>query len=414
VVLLNHPSPSRSVFRIGYIYAHKTFNMRFSSTLTAGAFVTVSSAQIWLGFNSGSMLPDSSAKFEADFEAEFTTAQNLVGAPGKFNAVRLYTNIQAYSQDDPIQAFQAAIKTNTSILLGVWASGTTSIDNEINALKKAVDQYGQPFIDLVIAVSIGSEDLYRNSVVGISNKAGIGNQPEAIVGFINDFRNAFANTPLASKPIGHVDTWDVWPNATNNPVLDAVDWIGVDEYPYFENGKGNDIKNAPALFDKAYNAVVAVAGSKPVWVTETGWPVSGPNWDQAVPSVANAQYYWDNIGCRSLFGKIATFWYTLRDANTTDAPSFEITQDLSTTPTFNLTCPTTFDVPSTTGSGSSNSSTKSGTSSDDSSNGSGSSSSSGSAASPSSSKNASARAVQMLPAAGYAGLALVAGIFSLF
>ncbi|UNI15929.1 Glucan endo-1,3-beta-D-glucosidase [Purpureocillium takamizusanense] len=337
--------------------------MRFTSALVAGALAVGASAEKnYLGFNSGATKADRSAKFKADFEAEFKTAQGLEGAPGTFNSVRLYTNIQAYSQDSPIEAFEAAVETKTSMLLGVWASGTDNIDKEISALKKAVSKYGKEFTDLVIGISIGSEDLYRNSATGVKNKAGVGAQPETLVSFIKDFKKAFADNPLGKVPVGHVDTWDVWGNSTNKVVLDAVDWIGVDEYPYYENDKGNDIKNAGHLFDKAYDATIAAAGGKPVWVTETGWPYTGKKWDQAVASVENAKYYWDEVGCRKLFNKTPTFWYTLRDSNPDNTMKFAITDNLSTKPRFNLTCPTTFDTKPESSTISSRTATASGTS----------------------------------------------------
>ncbi len=332
--------------------------MHLTSTLLAGAVAVASAAadSNYLGFNSGATLADRSAKFKKDFEAEFKTAQGLNGSPGKFNAVRLYTNIQAYSTDDPIEAFDAAIDTSTYILLGIWASGTDNITKELSALKKALDKYGSKFTDLVIGVSIGSEDLYRNSQTGTKNKAGVGADPDVILSFIKDYKKAFDGGALAKVPIGHVDTWDAWTNSTNKAVIDAVDWIGVDEYPYYESGKGNSIKNAGKLFDKAYDATKAVAGGKPVWVTETGWPVTGEKWDEAEPSVENAKYYWDEIGCRQLFGKTPTFWYNLRDSNPDNSMKFAITKDLSTTPQFNLTCPTTFDTDTSDSSSSSSSS----------------------------------------------------------
>lgn len=319
-----------------------------AALVAAGALAAGASAENYLGFNSGNTLPDRSAKFKKDFEAEFRTAQNLENAPGKFNAVRLYTNIQAYSKDDPIEAFEAAIDTNTKLLLGIWTSGTDSIENEMSALQKAIDKYGDKFTDLVIGMSIGSEDLYRNSESGVKNKAGIGADPDVLVRFINDYKKAFGSGPLAKVPIGHVDTWDAWTNSSNKAVVDALDWIGVDEYPYYESGKGNHIKNAGRLFDRAYDAVAAAVGGKPIWVTETGWPTTGPTWDQAVPSVENAKYYWDEIGCRKLFGKVPTFWYNLRDSNPDNEMKFAITKNLSTKPLFDLTCPTSFDTPDST------------------------------------------------------------------
>ncbi|KAF3025719.1 hypothetical protein G7054_g1743 [Neopestalotiopsis clavispora] len=326
--------------------------MRFSRTLAASAVVAVASADNYYGFNSGSLKDDDSAKFKADFVQEMTTAQNLAGAPVTFNAVRLYTNIQAYSTTDPIEAFEAAVETKTYLLLGIWTSGTTSIENEMTALKAGLDKYGSELADLIIGMSIGSEDLYRNSATGVANSAGVGADPDVIVGFINDFKTAFADSLIANVPIGHVDTWDVWPNATNKAVLDAVDWIGVDEYPYYESGKGNAIENSGTLFDTAYDATLAAVGDKPVWVTETGWPYVGETWDEAVASVENAKYYWDEVGCRRLFNQVNTFWYNLRDSNSANEMKFAITDNLSTDARFNLSCPTTFDTPSSTSTGS--------------------------------------------------------------
>jgi glucan endo-1,3-beta-D-glucosidase len=390
--------------------------MRPSAALAAaGIFAAGASAENYLGFNSGATLADRSAKFKKDFKAEFETAQGLVNAPGKFNAVRLYTNVQAYSKDDPIEAFEAAIETNTKILLGVWASGVTDINNDISALKKAVTKFGSKFTDLVIGISIGSEDLYRTSVTGIKNEAGVGNGPKEIVGFINDFKKAFSDSPLGKVPVGHVDTWDVWVNGTNQPVIDAVDWIGVDEYPYYENGKGNNIKNSGSLFDRAFDATVAASGGKPVWVTETGWPSSGPAWDQAVSSIDNAKYYWNEVGCRKLFGKVPTFWYNLRDSNPDNKMKFAITDNLSTKPFFDLTCPTTFDTPTATatqpGSSSTGVSSPGSSSTGSSGSGSGSGTTTAGASNPSKSSSASLGKAISTTATGSA-LALVAALFA--
>lgn len=311
-----------------------------SKILAANALVASASAT-YLGFNSGSTHGDGSVKVKSDFEQEFTNAQNMNGAPGTFNAIRLYTNIQGGSTSDPIQAFDAAVATNTSILLGIWASGTTSIANELTALQAGLDNLGDDFTNLVIGISIGSEDLYRNSATGVENDAGIGADPDTIVGFITDYKNKFKGTALENVPIGHVDTWDAFTNSSNKALIDAVDWLGVDEYPYYQTGDGNTIENAASLFKTAYEAVVGVAGSKDVWVTETGWPYEGKTWDEAVASVANAKTYWDDVGCGMLFNQVNTFWYNFVEDNGSNEMHFAITDDMSTTPRFNLTCPAT-------------------------------------------------------------------------
>lgn len=144
---------------------------------------------------------------------------------------------------------------------------------------------------------------------------------------------------MSGKPVGHVDTWTAYVNSSNSAVIQASDFVGMDAYPYFQNTMPNSIENGASLFFDAYNATVAVSQGKPVWITETGWPVSGPTENQAVASLANAKTYWDQVGCR-VFGQITTFWYTLQDAfPTTPSPSFGVVgTTLSTTPLYDLSC----------------------------------------------------------------------------
>jgi glucan endo-1,3-beta-D-glucosidase len=313
--------------------------MRSAYTVAAASLLGYASAQAVMGFNSGSTLNGGAAKAQSDFEKEFKAAANLAGAPGSFSSARLYTNVQAGTTNTPSAAFQAAIDTNTTLLLGIWCSGTTTIANDLAALTSAISTLGDDLAKLVVGISVGSEDLYRDSATGIANKAGVGNSPEAIVGFIRDTRNALANTPLAHIPVGHVDTYDVWANSSVKVVVDAIDFLGTDAYPYFELSKGNNsISNAKNLFDGDFSAAKAASGGKPVWITETGWPTAGPNSGNAVPSVENAQKYWDTVGCE-LFGKTNTWWYTMYDSNSADAATFAVTENFSTTPKYNLTCP---------------------------------------------------------------------------
>ena len=102
----------------------------------------------------------------------------------------------------------------------------------------------------------------------------------------------------------------------------------------------NPIENGYSLFFDAYDATVSAVGGKPVWVTETGWPVSGPTGNLAVPSTQNAKTYWDAVGCSRLFGQVNTWWYTLQDSvPTTPSPSFGIVgTTLSNTPLYDLSC----------------------------------------------------------------------------
>jgi glucan endo-1,3-beta-D-glucosidase len=262
--------------------------------------------------------------------------------------VRLYTNIQqnGTDPDTPIEAFAAAVKTNTTLLLGIWCSGTDSIDNELSALTKAIKQHGKEFTDLVVGISVGSEDLYRVSEIGIRNKSGVGADAKAMIAFIKQTRNKLKGTALAKTPVGHVDTWTTWVNTSNKAVVDEVDFVGVDIYPYYEDDKDNDISNATTLFYNALNRTEKAAGDKPVWITETGWPSTGPKWGDAEPSAENAKKFWDDVGCK-LFGRTNTWWYTQRDSNPDNKMKFGVDPDLDTTTTFDLTCPQNAGAPKT-------------------------------------------------------------------
>ncbi|EKV19122.1 GPI-anchored cell wall beta-1,3-endoglucanase EglC [Penicillium digitatum] len=304
--------------------------------LLALAMAIATSEAVSQGFNYGATKVDGSVKVQADFETEFSTAKNLVGTDNAFTSARLYTMIQGGTTNGPIEAIPAAIKEKTTLLLGLWASGG-DMANEIAALKTAISTYGNAFTDLVVGISVGSEDLYRNSVTGVKANAGLGAQPTELVDYIHQVRSAISGTSLSGAPIGHVDTWNSWTNGSNSAVVEAVDWLGFDGYPYYENTDPNSVEDAKALFNRGVERTKAIAGGKEVWITETGWPTTGSTQNLAVASVANAKKYWDEVAC-PLLGVTNTWWYILDDAGTT-APSFGVTGSATdTTPLYDLSC----------------------------------------------------------------------------
>jgi glucan endo-1,3-beta-D-glucosidase len=307
--------------------------MRFSQIVAPATLLSAVNAQI-KGFNYGSTNIDGSARVESQWVEHFNVAKNVAGAPG-FSSARLFTTIQAGTTNAPIQAIPAAISTDTSLLLGLWASaGAETFNNEVAALTAAISQYGSAFTDRVVGISVGSEDLYRISPTGVDNLSGPGTEPDVIASYIGQVRSAIANTALASKPVGHVDTWTSWANSSNAAVVAAVDFLGMDAYPYYETENGNDISNALNLFNSALSQTEAAGQGKPVWVTETGWPTTGETLAQAVPNAANAETYWKEVGCGILFGRRDVWWFTLED------PNFGVVgSSLSTTPLYDLTCP---------------------------------------------------------------------------
>lgn len=295
--------------------------MRFSTILALVASSTLTSAAL-KGFNYGANFADSAIKQLSDFEEEFNAAKSLRGAPD-FNSARLFTTIQGGTPNTPISAIQAAINTDTTLLLGLWCSaGEEVFNNELIALRNAITQYGQSFVDRITAISVGSEDLYRASPTGRLNNENPGAQPDVIASYINRVRSALSSTIANRIPIGHVDTWTVWVDSANQAVIDACDFIGMDAYPYFQTTMANSIENANATFWNAYRATDDATGSKPVWITETGWPVAGRTLGQAVPSIENAERYWSEVQCSATRAGINTYWYILNDGPS--SPSFSV------------------------------------------------------------------------------------------
>lgn len=312
----------------------------FASITTLGALsLSAFTTAQQKGFNYGSTNGDGSCRFQGDFENLFSTARNLVGNSG-FTSARLYTMVQCGTSNTPISAIQAAINTDTSLLLGMWASAGDGVFNdELAALRAAADQYGTAFTDRVVGISVGSEDLYRSSPQGIANNAGVGASADVITRYIQQTRDTLAGTSLSGKPIGHVDTWTAWILPENAGVIGASDWLGHNSFPYFESTLANPIEAAESLFYNALGATESVSAGKPVWVTETGWPISGPPSNLAIASVANAETYWKAVGC-GLFAGRNTWWYTLADSNAGQQEiSFGIAgSPPSTTPLFDISC----------------------------------------------------------------------------
>ncbi|PSR92039.1 GPI-anchored cell wall beta-1,3-endoglucanase EglC [Coniella lustricola] len=274
------------------------------------------------GFNYAAFFLDYTAKKQADFEYEFQRAQALTNTTG-WNSARLYTMIQYDTTNTPIEAIPAAISTNTSLLLGLWVSGSTSaITNEIAALKSAISTYGTEFTDLVQGISVGSEDLYRDAE-GDSSDPGVA--VDDLIDYISQVRTAIEGTSLADIPVGHVDTYDSFENATNIKIINDIDWLGFDGYPYWESSNGNAIENAHELFYNGLNKTNAIAQGKPVWITETGWPTAGENFGEAVASAANARTYWKEVACELVASNINLWYYDLQESQNGEAnPDFGI------------------------------------------------------------------------------------------
>ena len=220
--------------------------MRFGTTFAAAAAAFSLTQATQNGFNVAANNPDGSCKTTAQWATAFN---KLKGLPQHFVNVRLY----ASSDCNTLQyAVPAALQTGTKILVGVWTEDAGHYTAEKNALEAAIRAHGTQWI---LAVSVGSEDLYRKD----TNAATLANQIYDVRGMVRALG--------VTQPVGHVDTWTAWVDGANTAVVDAVDFLGMDGYPYFQK---SSIGAAAGVFFDSVQATKNASKGKPVWIAETG------------------------------------------------------------------------------------------------------------------------------------------------
>ncbi|KAI9716375.1 MAG: hypothetical protein M1828_000364 [Chrysothrix sp. TS-e1954] len=269
------------------------------STLACTLLVAISGANAyWKGFNVGANNPDGSCRTQKQWESAFKKLQSL---PGHFPSARLYA---ASDCNTLANAVPAAKKVGQTLLVGLWTEDDAHFQAEHNALMSALSTHGHGWL---IGVTVGNEDLYRNDTTAA-----------ALVSKVNTVRNDMRAIGV-KKNVGHVDTWTEWVKPENVALIKAVDFVGTDGYPYFQDAAIED--GASVFWDsvEAVRNVVKAADSKAwVWITEVGWPVSGKAMGPSKASVANARSYYKKVACKA-FKEAHTFWYAYEDYN--ESPS---------------------------------------------------------------------------------------------
>jgi glucan endo-1,3-beta-D-glucosidase len=309
---------------------------RFRNLLISALLLAPAASTIYTGFNYGSFWGvDSNVKRADDFRDSFSYAQNLTTAV-PFNSARLFTCKTQGTVDEPTGAFDAAVETKTNLLLGFWMTPQKRgdplhgiIHNELSALEKGFKKHGQALADLVIGLSVGSEDIYRwedteGKEVGVS--------ATDISAAIKEVKRGIADSSFAQymkdKPIGHVDT-------AKYAVVDGADFFGMTAYPYWNK---DPVTNGKESFLGSLNNVKQRAGNTPIYIAEMGWSYQGPQQGDAVASAENLQQYWTEVGC-SVVGMYTTFWFELIKDSEANQPDWGILDPTTHKPRIDLKCP---------------------------------------------------------------------------
>lgn len=142
---------------------------------------------------------------------------------------------------------------------------------------------GEEIDGLIQSASAGDVDLaIVGSEVLLRHDLGDGEEEE-LIAYMQRVREAVG--PLGVR----VTTADVYSVLLDHPrVMEAGDIVFANYYPFWE---GVPIERAIGVLGDWHQRMVAAAGGKEVWVSETGWPSEGDPVGEAVPSPENAALY---------------------------------------------------------------------------------------------------------------------------
>lgn len=258
--------------------------MRFS-TLASTLLLTACqvSALGELAFNLGVENNDGSCKSTSDYESDLQVLKPYT------TTVKVYAASDCNTLENLGPAAEAE---GFQIFVGVWPTDDTHFAAEQAALQAYLPVLKT---STVAGFLVGSEALYRGDLTAdeLADKI---DTIRTLVEGINDSDG----TSYSGIPVGTVDSWNVLVDSYNAPAIQASDFVMANAFSYWQ---GQTSANASySFFDDIMQALQVIQTSKgstdiTFWVGETGWPTNGTNYENAYPSVDNAQQFWQESIC---------------------------------------------------------------------------------------------------------------------
>ncbi|KAL1973551.1 hypothetical protein VTN31DRAFT_6186 [Thermomyces dupontii] len=244
-----------------------------------------------LGFALGVKNPDGSCKSTADFEKDFDTLKGIS------KLVRTYSASDCNTAKNIIPA---AKSKGFKVVLGVWPDLEESFEKDTNALKANVP--GNE--DVVHAITVGSETLYRGNFTG-----------EELLDRINRVKKMFPKVR-----VGTADSWNKFADGTADPVIKGgVDYILANAFAYWQ---GASMQNATKVYfddiGKALQHIQDIAGDNAKNIQfangETGWPTDGgSDYGAAKAGTKNAEKFYKEAVCSMLKWGVDVFYFEAFD-----------------------------------------------------------------------------------------------------
>ncbi len=176
---------------------------------------------------------------------------------GDVTGVRTYT-VQATMAEVP----RLATTHGLSVTLGAWINDQA--DFNAAELDRLVRTYSKNHRQIV-RVIVGNESVHREDQT-----------VDQVIGHIRTVKQS------VSAPVSTAEPWYLW--LDHPELVDAVDFIAVHLLPYWE---GVSLNNAVNYVFQRYRQLQAAYPTKPIVVTEVGWPSHGRRLHDAVATPAN-------------------------------------------------------------------------------------------------------------------------------
>lgn len=282
--------------------------MRVSGLLPfiLAAAPAVVSARGTLGFSLGDKNADGTCKSTSDYEADF---ENLKGLS---TLVRTYSGTEC---DTPQNVLPAAKSKGFKVVLGIWVGSQDKSDMSTNdpsfakdfaALKATVP--GNE--DVVEAITVGSETLYRGDLTG----------PQ-LHNYISAVQKQFPSTT-----VGTADSWNKFADGTADDLFTTdteanpmVKYVLANAFAYWQGTAADQAYKT--YFDDmsgAMSHIQKIAGSNADKIRiingETGWPTDGgSDYEAAKAGTQNAETFWKTGVCGMLAWGVDLFYFEAYD-----------------------------------------------------------------------------------------------------
>ncbi|KAF8472016.1 endo-beta-1,3-glucanase [Kalaharituber pfeilii] len=263
-------------------------------SLLLSATLPFASAAGQLGFALGvKRNSDGQCKETADFEADL----DILAPYSK--VIRTYATSDCNTMQN---VMPAVVKKGFKIVLGVWPNDEAHFDLEKKALEQYIPKYGT---DNIMAITVGSEALYREDMTG-----------KELAAKLEDVRSLLKKLGADNVPVGFAESWNKIIEGEAQHVIQVSDIVLANAFSYWQGQRMDN--SSHSFFDDIMQALDRIQDTKGstdfnFWVGETNWPTGGAKFGDAVPSTKNAATYWKDSICAMLNWGVNVFVFSAFD-----------------------------------------------------------------------------------------------------